>query len=346
MTQAGITRGLRGAMALAAAAFAILACNAAPAPATSSGGLASSNPFAGQASASALGCGIYAQQCSDCHGALGRGDGIHAKHLTPAPADLGAPASKSKSDAQLFDRIWLGGAMPPYNSGMPAYKDILSRDQVWQTVSYVRSLSGTMPVACAAPGQGAGGSTAPNVATAGMGSAGGGAAGVASAGSGGMAAVGMAAAGMAAAGMPAAGMPAGGMASGGSSAAGASSAGSGGSPGAGGVAGSAGGTSGGSGAGAGGMTARAGSGGAAGGSSGAGPTQACMDWCACLEADCKSQRGYPFSSLAMCHERCARASAAELSCWSDQCGKVESAQAGLKGHYCEHGWGAHGLEEC
>ncbi len=45
------------------------------------------------------------------------------------------------SDAYIFWRITEGGTMEPFNSAMPPWKDILSEDQRWELVSFIRSLS-------------------------------------------------------------------------------------------------------------------------------------------------------------------------------------------------------------
>ncbi len=44
-------------------------------------------------------------------------------------------------DAYIFWRISEGGAMEPFNSGMPAWGNSLSDEQIWQLVSYLRELS-------------------------------------------------------------------------------------------------------------------------------------------------------------------------------------------------------------
>lgn len=118
------------------------------------------NPLSQQAGAVESGCRVFALECASCHGAGARGDGIHGQHLNPAPSDLLATATLTKTDGQLFERIWLGGAMPPFNSGMPAFKDLLSTDQVWQTVVYVRALRAGSVASCEPPLSAATASTA------------------------------------------------------------------------------------------------------------------------------------------------------------------------------------------
>jgi mono/diheme cytochrome c family protein len=303
------------------------ACGSDPVSGESSGAaLATSNPLAGQAGASDQGCQTYAVECAACHGATGVGDGVHGKHLMPAPSDL-RRATLAKTDEQLYQRIWNGGAMPPFNSGMPAYKDLLSPDQIWQILVYVRALAGDKARICSAPDDaGVSGPGKPTSGTvAGHGGDGaqhdptgaGGA--TAMSGAGGMSG--------------ASGSGATGGRSGASGASGSSS-------GAGGAAGA--------GAGAAGTTGQGGASGAGGasGSSGGATSQACLDWCGCLQAECSELSAYPFDSEAMCQARCESLGAQELSCWTDQCMEAGSGQEALREHHCEHGWGAHGLEEC
>ena len=49
------------------------------------------------------------------------------------------------SDGYLFWRISEGGAMPPFNSAMLAWKGTLSEEEIWQVISYVRTFSEGQP---------------------------------------------------------------------------------------------------------------------------------------------------------------------------------------------------------
>jgi mono/diheme cytochrome c family protein len=98
------------------------------------------NPLAGQADAATAGGQIFAERCASCHGSTGMGDGPAAASLDPKPADLAA-AQKDLGDDVIFWRIMDGGAMAPFNSSMPAHKSILSEDQVWQLVTFIRTLN-------------------------------------------------------------------------------------------------------------------------------------------------------------------------------------------------------------
>jgi mono/diheme cytochrome c family protein len=99
------------------------------------------NPFAGDASAISEGKIIYQSNCASCHGESAQGDGPAASSLDPKPQDL-AELVPSLSDGYILWRISDGGMLPPFHSAMPAWKTILSEDQIWQLVAYLRELSG------------------------------------------------------------------------------------------------------------------------------------------------------------------------------------------------------------
>jgi mono/diheme cytochrome c family protein len=99
------------------------------------------NPSAGNADAAAAGKTIYDGKCASCHGAGGKGDGTAGAALNPKPADL--TKTTEDPDGLLYWRIAEGGTAEPFKtqgSLMPAWKDILSKDEIWQVVTYVRSL--------------------------------------------------------------------------------------------------------------------------------------------------------------------------------------------------------------
>ncbi len=101
-----------------------------------------SNPFSGDAAAVTAGQTIFETNCVTCHGPEGRGDGPAAAGLEPKPASLADRTMMSDlSDGYLFWRVSEGGAMTPFNSAMPAWKASLSDEEMWQVITYVRSLS-------------------------------------------------------------------------------------------------------------------------------------------------------------------------------------------------------------
>lgn len=87
------------------------------------------NPLAGNASAVTAGQRLYEQACQSCHGGEGRGD--------RAPALAGGTFRHGTLDGEIFLNIRNG--VP--STQMPAFRR-LTTEQVWQLVSYIRSLSG------------------------------------------------------------------------------------------------------------------------------------------------------------------------------------------------------------
>jgi mono/diheme cytochrome c family protein len=77
---------------------------------------------------------IYHENCAQCHGYGGKGDGREAKSHGTLPADfteLGRMAAQS--DGELFYKLSEG------KRPMPSFKDRLTEEQRWQLVLLVRS---------------------------------------------------------------------------------------------------------------------------------------------------------------------------------------------------------------
>ena len=88
------------------------------------------NPFAGNAAAVTAGTKLYEQACQTCHGGEGRGG-------DRGPALAGGTFKHGKLDGEIFLNIRNG----ILSTQMPGFKR-LSSDQVWQLVTYIRSLNG------------------------------------------------------------------------------------------------------------------------------------------------------------------------------------------------------------
>lgn len=94
-----------------------------------------SNPLAGDASAIAAGKTIYENFCLSCHGPAGKGNGPAAATLQPKPADLSV-SQKEKPDDYLFLQI----AQGRQGTAMTGWKYVLSEEQIWQVLAYIRTL--------------------------------------------------------------------------------------------------------------------------------------------------------------------------------------------------------------
>ena len=78
---------------------------------------------------------IFTQQCAACHGNSGKGDGPAAKYLGTKLPDFTDPSMWDQTDGELFWKISNG------KGTMPTFKGVLTEEQRWQVVNYIRSLS-------------------------------------------------------------------------------------------------------------------------------------------------------------------------------------------------------------
>jgi copper transport protein len=91
---------------------------------------------------------LFAQNCTVCHGASGRGDGPGAATLTRPPADLTAGHSVPHSDDDYA--YWIANGIE--GTDMPAFGGELENGQITDVIAYVRSLQQTALLARDAPG--------------------------------------------------------------------------------------------------------------------------------------------------------------------------------------------------
>lgn len=84
-----------------------------------------------------MGAEIFYVVCSECHGVEGEGNGQRAATLAVAPADF--------TDLSLMSAISNQGMVDILSSGigeaMPAFGSMLSEDEKWAAIGYIRSLS-------------------------------------------------------------------------------------------------------------------------------------------------------------------------------------------------------------
>ncbi len=94
------------------------------------------NPIAPTESTLKAARGIYVEECAQCHGEQGKGDGPKARLHFPAPADLtDTRRMNSVTDGEISYKISEG------RKPMPSFKNRLTEDQRWELVLLVRSFS-------------------------------------------------------------------------------------------------------------------------------------------------------------------------------------------------------------
>jgi mono/diheme cytochrome c family protein len=94
------------------------------------------NPIAPSESTLKAARGIYMDECAQCHGERGKGDGPEAAMHDPPPADItDARHMNTVTDGELFYQISEG------RKPMPSFKKRLTEDQRWGLVLLARSLS-------------------------------------------------------------------------------------------------------------------------------------------------------------------------------------------------------------
>jgi hypothetical protein len=95
-----------------------------------------------------MGSELYRVNCAVCHGTGGEGDGPMRQRMKDSgysrvPADLtSAGPTAGKSDGEVFQIISQGFAgaygMPPESFLMPSYRKLLTSDERWMIIQYIR----------------------------------------------------------------------------------------------------------------------------------------------------------------------------------------------------------------
>ena len=73
--------------------------------------------------------------CWPCHGKTGKGDGAAGHSWDQKPANFHDPGIKKEPDGALFWKMSTG------KGRMPAFKEVLSEEERWSLVSYIRKLA-------------------------------------------------------------------------------------------------------------------------------------------------------------------------------------------------------------
>ena len=80
---------------------------------------------------------IYVKHCLRCHGETGKGDGPDAAVLIVPPANFQSSKSQMKSDLELLVTIAHGVVYSP----MHGKRDILSDQEMWDVLQYIRTFA-------------------------------------------------------------------------------------------------------------------------------------------------------------------------------------------------------------
>ena len=88
---------------------------------------------------------LYAETCASCHGADLEGQADWKRRLEsgrmPAPPHDETGHTWHHADRQLFiiTRLGVGGVVPGYDSDMPAFKDVLTDEQIRAVLAFIKS---------------------------------------------------------------------------------------------------------------------------------------------------------------------------------------------------------------
>jgi mono/diheme cytochrome c family protein len=106
------------------------------------------NPLTVDAKTVAEGRTVYFGNCAVCHGPNGTGDSPIGKNLYPPAADLASARVIDMKDGEIAWIVKFGLSFV----GMPAFKTLLSDQEVWQLVVFIRSLHPGAPAGGAVGG--------------------------------------------------------------------------------------------------------------------------------------------------------------------------------------------------
>jgi mono/diheme cytochrome c family protein len=101
------------------------------------GGADRKNPTRDNAQTVHIGSEHFRHHCQICHGLDGQNTGVpFADRMSPPVANLASPSVQEYADGQLH---WIIENGIRY-TGMPAWKGILTDDEMWHIVRYLRHL--------------------------------------------------------------------------------------------------------------------------------------------------------------------------------------------------------------
>jgi mono/diheme cytochrome c family protein len=93
------------------------------------------NPRSGDAKAASEGEDLYLSYCWSCHGDDADGKGPASANIDTPPANLTTKQVQQQTDGAIFWKIGNG------RNDMAPYQDVLTEQQRWALVNYIRTLS-------------------------------------------------------------------------------------------------------------------------------------------------------------------------------------------------------------
>lgn len=94
------------------------------------------NPYMIEPLTLPLGEEIYNLYCSSCHGDKGLGNGSAGNSLKIKSANFHDKDIQNQSDGALYWKLTKGRG-----SSMPSFKEVLTDEQRWQLVAYIRDMT-------------------------------------------------------------------------------------------------------------------------------------------------------------------------------------------------------------
>lgn len=93
------------------------------------------SPFPLDQTAQSKGADMFMLYCKPCHGEEGYGDGGMGATFEIPPADFHSKGVKDQKNGALFWKMTTG------RGNMPSFKEVLTNEQRWQLVAFIRVLS-------------------------------------------------------------------------------------------------------------------------------------------------------------------------------------------------------------
>jgi mono/diheme cytochrome c family protein len=78
---------------------------------------------------------VYVIYCAPCHGKKGKADGIASRNLEIKPLPFADKRVSEQSPGAVYWKIREG------RGEMPSFRDLISEEQKWQLVEYIKDLS-------------------------------------------------------------------------------------------------------------------------------------------------------------------------------------------------------------